>query len=106
MLDFMRSIEIHLLTTARDEEAVVNSGLVEPRALDYVECCACGEEAGMLDGSFVPYAVLLDEADVPWIACYDCLADVIDPVADVSLAGNLFVVDDPEDYEGFDLFDK
>ena len=86
--------------TARDEEAVITSGLLEPTALDGVTCCACSEEAGLTsDGVFVAYAVLIDEADTPWFACYECLADVLDPVDYPQT--DFYLDDDPDDYDLF-----
>lgn len=76
----MKSIELHLLETARDVDTAIQSGLVEPDALNGLVCMACSDEVGHLtDLPFAPFAVLLDERDIPWFLCGECVSEVIDP---------------------------
>lgn len=99
----MRSIEVHLFETASDVDTAVHSGLVDaPSDFDNVECAACAEQCGEVDGLFHQFALLLDERDVFWFACYVCLEDVLDPrVSTETSLDALFANED--EFETFDL---
>jgi hypothetical protein len=100
----MRSIELHVINTASDVDTVIKNGLAEPEELDLAECAACSDEVGQVDGLFHAFALLLDERDEPWFACYACLEDVIDPqpLTDSTLS---YLDDDGEEFEQFTLRD-
>lgn len=99
----MKSIELHLLETARDVDLAIQSGLLEPRELNGLACLGCSEEVGHLTDSFVPFAVLLDARDVPWFMCNGCVADVVEPATiTVSSYETLFAKDEEFDELDFD----
>jgi hypothetical protein len=100
----MRSIELHVINTASDVDTAISNGLAEPEELDLAECAACSDEVGHVDGLFLSFALLLDERNVPWFACYACLEDVIDPqpLTDNALS---YLDDDDEEFEQFTLRD-
>jgi len=99
----MRSIELHVINTASDVDTVIQSGLAEPEELDLAQCAACSDEVGQVNGVFLEFALLLDERNVPWFICYECLEDVVDPqpLTDASLS----YLDDEEEFEKFSLGD-
>jgi len=82
----MRSIELHVINTASDVDTAIVNGLLEPEQINNgLQCAACSDEVGHITGelskfiSFESFALLIDERDVPWLICYACLEDVIDP---------------------------
>ena len=96
---------MHLIETASDVDTAIRNGLVdEPTEFDHVECAACSDVVGLVNGVFYEFALLLDERDECWFACYACLEDVIDPrnLTDTSI-DSLYVDDD--EFETFDLTD-
>lgn len=101
----MKSIELHLLETARDVDLAIQSGLVEASELNGLACLGCSEEVGHLADSFSAFAILLDERDVPWFMCNGCVSDVIEPITlTVSSYETLFAKD--EEYDELDFDDK
>jgi hypothetical protein len=102
----MRSIEIHLLETASDVDTAIRIGLVEPLQLEVAKCAACSDDVGHVDGVFATFAIAIDERDVPWFVCYECLEDVVDPIA-IELTDSTYATlfDDDEEFEKFTLRD-
>ena len=100
----MRSIELHVINTASDVDTAIANGLAEPEELDLAECAACADEVGHVDGTFLAFALLIDERDVPWFICYACVEDAIDPQP---LTDNVlsYVDEDDEEFEQFTLRD-
>ena len=101
----MRSIEVHLIETASDVDTAIRNGLVaDPAELDHVECAACSDVVGLVDGVFYEFALLLDERDECWFICYPCIEDVVDPRAATDSSFEDLYVDDDE-FDTFDLTD-
>jgi hypothetical protein len=103
----MRSIEIHLLETASDVDTAIRIGLVEPLQLDVAKCAACSDDVGHVNGAFSTFALALDERDVPWFLCYECVEDVVDPqFAGMTDTPYTSLFDDDEEFEQFTLRDE
>lgn len=80
MLCFMRSLEVHIVETASDVDLAIKAGLLEPQHLDYSTCSECDDAIGHVidDGSFEPFAVVIDVDDADWVVCTDCASPVTD----------------------------
>jgi hypothetical protein len=74
----MRHIELHLIETDADIDLALLSGILTADQLDSTECAECGEEIGSseYDGSFLQFAVVLDE-DTQCAICVECASPVL-----------------------------
>jgi hypothetical protein len=73
----MRHIEIHTIETEVDSISAFNTGLI-PDVFYTGICSGCGDEVGVLEESFEPYVVVLEDED-EWHLCLYCAESVTDP---------------------------
>lgn len=95
----MRSIELHVMETDTDLDSGVLAGLLDNDELDGVECSACYEDVGHVNGVFYAFAVVLDDVD-QWYVCTSCSSNVLNPT-DVSSIEDIFSAD--EEFDEFEL---
>lgn len=101
----MRSLEIHVFDTDADLDSGLLSGLLTVDDLDDVECIACLDEVGHVNGSFLSYATVIDD-EGQWFLCVPCASTVLDSSGgtDLSTDSDFFVLGlDDDDFEEFDL---
>jgi hypothetical protein len=103
MLNFMRSVELHVIETDADVESATIAGLADVGELDDVECAACYEDVGHVNGVFYAYALILDELE-QWIVCTGCAAPVLEADTSTESVTDLFAAD--EEFDAFELTDE
>jgi hypothetical protein len=96
----MRHIELHLIETDADIDLALLSGILTADQLDSTECAECGEEIGSseYDGSFLQFAVVLDE-DTQCAICVECASPVLG--TDTFATEPLHLVDFDDDLDIF-----
>lgn len=101
MLKFMRSVELHVLETDADCELAILAGLLnEIDDVVDIECTACFEDVGSLNGAYFPFAIVLTDED-QWFICTGCASNVLDGQEQTESLEDLFIID--EEFEPFDL---
>lgn len=101
----MRSLEIHVFDTDADLDSGLLSGLLTVDDLDDVECIACLDEVGHVNGAFMSYVTVLDETD-QWFLCVPCATTVLDSTgtSGITSDSDFYLLDvDDEEFDNFDL---
>lgn len=101
----MRSLEIHVFETDADLDSGLLSGLLTVDDLDDVECVACLDEVGHVNGGFFSYVIVLDDID-QWFLCVPCAATVLDSTgtSGITSDSDFYLLDaDDEEFDNFDL---
>jgi hypothetical protein len=69
----MRHIEMHLIENSKDVQSANTVGLeVDPNET----CEECFEAVGEVNGTFVPFVLLLDD-EAEWVVCAECASPVL-----------------------------
>lgn len=99
----MRSLEIHVFDTDADLDSGLLSGLLTVDDLDEVECVACLDEVGHVNGGFLSYATVIDETD-QWFLCVPCASTVLDASGPEEVSDPFYL--DDEEFDDFVLDDN
>ena len=73
MIKPMRHIEMHLLENSKDVQSANTVGL---EVQDDEVCEECTLPVGEVEGTFVPFVLLLDD-EAEWVVCKECATPVL-----------------------------